>query len=44
MLAQYLTGRLRRELAGVGAAKLRTIELEVEENFGQSAIYRETLD
>src|SRR5258708_6497098 len=44
MLAQYLTGRLRRELASVGAARLRAIELEVEENFGQSAIYRETLD
>ena len=44
MLAQYLTGRLRSELAGLGAAGLRAIELEVEENFGQSAIYRETLD
>lgn len=44
MLAQYLTGRLRRELLGVGAATLHAIELEVEENFGQSAIYRETLD
>lgn len=44
MLAQYLTGRLRRELLGTSAAGLRAIELEVEENFGQSAIYRETLD
>src|SRR5712692_1059655 len=39
MLAQYLTVRLRRDLVGLGAAKLRAIELEVEENFGQSAIY-----
>jgi 6-pyruvoyltetrahydropterin/6-carboxytetrahydropterin synthase len=44
MLAQYLAGRLRHELASVGAARLRAIELEVEENFGQSATYRETLD
>jgi 6-pyruvoyltetrahydropterin/6-carboxytetrahydropterin synthase len=44
MLAQYLTGRLRRELQSLGAAGLRAVELEVEENFGQSAIYRETLD
>jgi 6-pyruvoyltetrahydropterin/6-carboxytetrahydropterin synthase len=44
MLAQYLTARLRHELAGLGVAGLRAIELEVEENFGQSASYRETLD
>lgn len=41
MLAQYLAGRVRGEL---GAAQLRTIEVEVEENFGQAASYRETLD
>src|SRR5256714_9597882 len=41
MLAQYLAGRVRAEL---GAAHLKTIEVAVEENFGQSASYRETLD
>jgi 6-pyruvoyltetrahydropterin/6-carboxytetrahydropterin synthase len=41
MLAQYLAGRVRAEL---GTVHLRTIEVEVEENFGQSASYRETLD
>ncbi|HET7584009.1 MAG TPA: 6-pyruvoyl tetrahydropterin synthase family protein [Gemmatimonadaceae bacterium] len=38
MLAQYLSGRVRQELTGV--ATLSTLELEVEENFGQSATYR----
>ncbi len=51
MLAQYLAGRVCRELttgggggggAG-GAVALRAIEVEVEENFGQSATYRESL-
>lgn len=41
MLAQYLTGRVRAEL---DAVTVRSIEVEVEENFGQSASYRETLD
>lgn len=41
MLAQYLTGRVRAELGAVGVT---AIEVEVEENFGQSASYRETLD
>jgi 6-pyruvoyltetrahydropterin/6-carboxytetrahydropterin synthase len=41
MLAQYLAGRVRNELR---AMHLKTIEVEVEENFGQSASYRETLD
>jgi 6-pyruvoyltetrahydropterin/6-carboxytetrahydropterin synthase len=41
MLSQYLAGRVRAEL---GAARLKAIEVEVEENFGQSASYRETLD
>lgn len=44
MLAQYLAGRVRTELASGGAVHLKAIEIEVEENFGQSAIYRETLD
>ncbi len=43
MLAQYLAGRVRAEL-GRGAVHLTSIEVEVEENFGQSASYRETLD
>lgn len=43
MLAQYLAGRVRAELGG-GGSRLTTIEVEVEENFGQSASYRETLD
>lgn len=43
MLAQYLAGRACRELAAGGAAQLRAIEVEVEENFGQSATYRESL-
>jgi len=41
MLAQYLAGRVRAEL---GTLHLKAIEIEVEENFGQSASYRETLD
>jgi 6-pyruvoyltetrahydropterin/6-carboxytetrahydropterin synthase len=41
MLAQYLARRVRAEL---GAVHLKTIEVEVQENFGQSATYRETLD
>ncbi len=41
MLSQYLAGRVRAEL---GSLHLKTIEIEVEENFGQSASYRETLD
>jgi 6-pyruvoyltetrahydropterin/6-carboxytetrahydropterin synthase len=47
MLAQYLCGRARLELeraAGGGdALELTSIEVEVEENFGQSATYRESL-
>ena len=40
MLAELLTTRLRAELASVGARGLTAIEMEVEENFGQSAVYR----
>ncbi len=43
MLAQYLAGRVCRELAGSGAVQLRAVEVEVEENFGQSATYRESV-
>jgi len=43
MLAQYLGGRVRDELNGSGYSHLTLLELEVEENYGQSATYRETL-
>ncbi len=42
MLAKYLAGRVFRELAALGAVELRAVEVEVEENFGQSATYRES--
>ncbi len=42
MLAQYLAGRLRRELPD--DAHVSRIEVEVEESFGQSAVYRDQLD
>ena len=42
MLAQYLAGRVRRDLAASPGVELRAIEVEVEENFGQSATYRES--
>ena len=41
MLSQYLAGRVRAEL---GSLHLKAIEVEVEENFGQSASYRDTFD
>jgi 6-pyruvoyltetrahydropterin/6-carboxytetrahydropterin synthase len=44
MLAQMLATRLRGELDAQGARGLTAIEMEVEENFGQSAVYRETLN
>ena len=44
MLAELLTNRLRGELekmeTKLGAGGLTAIEMEVEENFGQSAVYR----
>ena len=43
MLAEYLTGKLRTELEALGASGLTAIEMEVEENFGQSATYRVAL-
>ena len=43
MLAQYLGGRVREELSRSGYSHLTLLELEVEENYGQSATYRETL-
>jgi len=43
MLAQFLGRRVREELVGSGYTHLSLLELEVEENYGQSATYRETL-
>jgi 6-pyruvoyltetrahydropterin/6-carboxytetrahydropterin synthase len=43
MLAQLLADRLRAELDAMGARGLTAIEMEVEENFGQSAVYRVAL-
>jgi 6-pyruvoyltetrahydropterin/6-carboxytetrahydropterin synthase len=43
MLAQLLTTRLKAELDQQGARGLTAVEMEVEENFGQTAVYRETL-
>ena len=40
MLAEYLTTQLRGELESAGAVNVTAIEMEVEENFGQSAIHR----
>jgi len=40
MLAELLTKRLRSELDAIGARGLTAIEMEVEEDFGQSAFYR----
>ena len=42
MLAQYLAGRLRTELPDF--AHVATIEVEVEESFGQSAVYHDRLN
>lgn len=41
MLAEYLAGRTKEEVARV--ARITAIELEVEETFGQSAFYRERI-
>jgi 6-pyruvoyltetrahydropterin/6-carboxytetrahydropterin synthase len=43
MLAQYLGTQMREELATLGYHHLTLLELEVEENYGQSATYREAL-
>jgi 6-pyruvoyltetrahydropterin/6-carboxytetrahydropterin synthase len=42
MLAQYLASRVRDAMRDLGVRSLTAIELEVEENFGQSATYRES--
>jgi len=43
MLAELLVRQLRVEFDNLGARGLTRIEMEVEENFGQSAVYRESL-
>lgn len=43
MLAELLAGRCRAQLEKLGARGLTAIEMEVEENFGQSAVYREKI-
>ena len=43
MLAQYLAGRVKSELTAQGAAHVQTLAIDVEENFGQGATYREVL-
>jgi len=42
MLARLLTTRLKATI-GAASTGLTAIEMEVEENFGQTAVYRETL-
>ena len=42
MLAQFLAARVRTALHELVVRTLTAIELEVEENFGQSATYRES--
>jgi 6-pyruvoyltetrahydropterin/6-carboxytetrahydropterin synthase len=43
MLAQYLGTRVRDELQRNGYKHLTSLELEVEENYGQSATFRQAL-
>lgn len=43
MLAQYLGIRVREELARAGYSHLTLLEVEVEENYGQSATFRQAL-
>ena len=44
MLAELLTDRLRAELETMGARGVTAIEMDIEENFGQSAVFRVRLD
>ena len=43
MLARLLTTRLKVAIGATASASLTAIEMEVEENFGQTATYREVL-
>jgi 6-pyruvoyltetrahydropterin/6-carboxytetrahydropterin synthase len=40
MLAEMLTDRLRAEFETMGARGVTAIEMDIEENFGQSAVFR----
>ena len=42
MIAKLLTGRLKAEIDRMGGTRVTAIEMGVEENFGQSAVYRVT--
>lgn len=44
LLAQHLAQRVRDALARESTVHLHALELEVEENFGQAARYREVFD
>ena len=43
MLAKLLTARLKEAIGADASKPLTAIEMEVEENFGQTAVYREPL-
>ena len=43
MLAKLLTARLKTAIGTEASKPLTAIEMEVEENFGQTAVYREAL-
>src|SRR5256885_2424946 len=43
MLAQYLAGRVRKELAASDGVDVTAVEGEVEETIGQAATYPEAL-
>lgn len=43
MLAKHLAGRVRTEIEALGIGHLTALEIEVEESFGQAALYRERL-
>jgi hypothetical protein len=40
-LARYLTEELKKELAAEGVTSVTTVEVGVEESFGQAAYYRQ---
>ena len=44
MLAKLLADRLCAQLDAMGAQGLTAVEMEVEENFGQAAVYRKALE
>lgn len=44
MLAKLLTARLKEAIGADASKPLTAIEMEVEENFGQTAVYREEIE